>query len=325
MRDRRRSPDHPGPAPRRQSPRAGGQGKEPGPQEGAPEDRRGLRTGPGPRPAQFLGGPPVCTGSSTSASSSNTTPGIPSIPAGSTSTSGRSTRQGLKDGSLTEESARELLQCFWVKFNNQPAPPKVGVTAEESGTYTDFALINVGGVKADGTDAVNDLSFLLLDVIEEMRLLQPSSMVQISSQGPGRVPLAGAQDRQDRLRPALDLQHRRDRPGTGPAGQIRRGRPQRRGQRLRRGRGFRQGKLHPDRLLQHAQGPRNRPPQRLRSADGKADRSEDRRPGEVQDLRRALRRLQGPAPPFRRHQDPRQHDHRAAVRRRSCPPRSSRS
>jgi pyruvate formate-lyase/glycerol dehydratase family glycyl radical enzyme len=93
-------------------------------------------------------------------------------------------KQGLEDGTLTKESATELLQCFWIKFNNQPAPPKVGVTAEESGTYTDFALINVGGLRADGSDAVNDLSFLLLDVIEEMRLLQPSSMVQISAKGP---------------------------------------------------------------------------------------------------------------------------------------------
>ncbi|MBM3310319.1 MAG: glycyl radical protein [Candidatus Aminicenantes bacterium] len=92
--------------------------------------------------------------------------------------------QGLKDGTLTQEFARELLECFWVKFNNQPAPPKVGVTAEESGTYTDFALINLGGLKPDGSDAVNDLSFLLLEVIEEMRILQPSSMVQVSSKGP---------------------------------------------------------------------------------------------------------------------------------------------
>jgi pyruvate formate-lyase/glycerol dehydratase family glycyl radical enzyme len=83
-------------------------------------------------------------------------------------------------GSLTEDQALELLQAFWIKFNNQPAPPKVGVTAEESGTYTDFALINIGGVKPDGSDAVNDVSFLILDVIEEMRILQPSSMVQLS-------------------------------------------------------------------------------------------------------------------------------------------------
>ena len=89
-------------------------------------------------------------------------------------------------GTLTRDQAVELLQSFWIKFNNHPSPPKVGVTAEESNTYTDFSLINVGGVKADGSDAVNEMSFILLDVIEEMRLLQPSSMVQISKKSPDR-------------------------------------------------------------------------------------------------------------------------------------------
>lgn len=93
-------------------------------------------------------------------------------------------KEGLRKKTLNREKARELLQAFWIKFNNQPAPPKVGVTAEESGTYTDFALINTGGVKADGSNAVNELSFLILDVIEEMRILQPSSMVQISKKTP---------------------------------------------------------------------------------------------------------------------------------------------
>ena len=54
--------------------------------------------------------------------------------------------RGLADGTLTRESARELLECFFIKFNNHPAPPKVGVTAAESGTYTDFANINIGGL-----------------------------------------------------------------------------------------------------------------------------------------------------------------------------------
>lgn len=94
---------------------------------------------------------------------------------------------GLEQGTLTEEKARELLQAFWVKFNNHPAPPKVGVTAKESNTYTDFCLINVGGVKEDGSDASNELSYLILDVIEEMRLLQPSSMVQVSKKNPDRL------------------------------------------------------------------------------------------------------------------------------------------
>jgi pyruvate formate-lyase/glycerol dehydratase family glycyl radical enzyme len=90
----------------------------------------------------------------------------------------------LESGKITKESAKELLHSFWIKFNNHPSPPKVGVTAKESNTYTDFALINLGGVKEDGSDAVNELSYVLLDVIEEMRLLQPSSMVQISKKTP---------------------------------------------------------------------------------------------------------------------------------------------
>lgn len=93
-------------------------------------------------------------------------------------------RKGLADGTLNEEKARELLQAFWVKFNNHPAPPKIGVTALESNTYTDFALINVGGLTENGEDAVNELSYLILDVVEEMRILQPSSMVQISRKNP---------------------------------------------------------------------------------------------------------------------------------------------
>lgn len=95
-------------------------------------------------------------------------------------------QQGLADGSLTRDQAEELLHCFWIKFNNQPAPPKVGVTAEESNTYTDFAQINTGGMKPDGSDAVNDVTYLILDVIEDMRLLQPSSSIQVSKKNPDR-------------------------------------------------------------------------------------------------------------------------------------------
>ncbi len=95
--------------------------------------------------------------------------------------------KGLQEGTLTPEQAKEMLQCFWIKFNNQPAPPKVGVTEEQSGTYTDFSLINIGGVRpADGADAVNDVSYMMLDVVEEMHLTQPSSCIQISKKNPDR-------------------------------------------------------------------------------------------------------------------------------------------
>lgn len=95
-------------------------------------------------------------------------------------------RRDIDAGRLTPEQAKELLCCFWIKFHNHPAPPKVGVTARESNTYVDFCLINLGGVTPDNRDGVNDLTYLVLDVIEEMRLLQPSSMIQVSGKNPDR-------------------------------------------------------------------------------------------------------------------------------------------
>lgn len=95
-------------------------------------------------------------------------------------------KKGIEEGILTDEKAIELLQLFWVKFNNQPAPPKVGVTLKESGTYTDFANINSGGLTIDGADGVNDVTYMILDVIQEMRLLQPSSNIQLSKKNPDK-------------------------------------------------------------------------------------------------------------------------------------------
>jgi trans-4-hydroxy-L-proline dehydratase len=93
-------------------------------------------------------------------------------------------KKEIEEGTLTPEKAQELLACLWIKFNNQPAPPKVGITLKESSTYTDFANINSGGVKPDGSDGVNDVTYLILDTMDEMRLLQPSSNVQISRKSP---------------------------------------------------------------------------------------------------------------------------------------------
>jgi pyruvate formate-lyase/glycerol dehydratase family glycyl radical enzyme len=90
-------------------------------------------------------------------------------------------RKDLADGKLTPEKARELLECFFIKFNNHPAPPKVGVTAAESGTYTDFANINIGGLLSDGSDGSNELSDMMLEIVDEMHLLQPSTNLQLSS------------------------------------------------------------------------------------------------------------------------------------------------
>jgi len=89
-------------------------------------------------------------------------------------------------GSLSREAAKELLSCFWIKVNNHPAPPKVGITARESGTYNDFTNINIGGIDADGKNGVNDVSYIMLEIIEELHILQPGNSVHISSKTPDR-------------------------------------------------------------------------------------------------------------------------------------------
>jgi pyruvate formate-lyase/glycerol dehydratase family glycyl radical enzyme len=95
--------------------------------------------------------------------------------------------RGLAEGGLDRERAKELLSCFWIKVNNTPAPPKVGVTAAESGTYNDFTNINLGGLGRDGADASSEVSFLVLEVLDELQLLQPQANVQVSAKTPDRL------------------------------------------------------------------------------------------------------------------------------------------
>jgi formate C-acetyltransferase len=90
-------------------------------------------------------------------------------------------------GLLTRGQAREILSTFWIKVNNTPAPPKVGVTAAESGTYNDFTNIDLGGLKADGTDGSGELTTLMLEVQDELRLLQPQANLQVSNRTPDRI------------------------------------------------------------------------------------------------------------------------------------------
>ncbi|MDL2263203.1 glycyl radical protein [Synergistaceae bacterium OttesenSCG-928-I11] len=95
--------------------------------------------------------------------------------------------RGLADGTLDREKAKELVSCFWIKVNNTPAPPKVGVTAAESGTYNDFTNINLAGLKRDGSDGSSEVTLIVLEVLDELRLLQPQCNVQVSARTPDSV------------------------------------------------------------------------------------------------------------------------------------------
>lgn len=100
-------------------------------------------------------------------------------------------QKGIADGTLTRNQAKELISCLWIKFNNQPAPPKVGVTALESGTYNDFTNINIGGVDRNGNSATNELSYMILEVQEDLHELQPGLSIHIAENTPDDFLLAG--------------------------------------------------------------------------------------------------------------------------------------
>ena len=100
--------------------------------------------------------------------------------------------KGLKEGTLTRDKAKELIACLWIKFNNQPAPPKVGITALESGTYNDFTNINIGGIDREGKDAVNDVTYMILEVQEELHELQPGLSIHVAKVNPDEFVMAGA-------------------------------------------------------------------------------------------------------------------------------------
>lgn len=100
-------------------------------------------------------------------------------------------KKGIEDGTLTRDKAKELISCLWIKFNNQPAPPKVGVTALESGTYNDFTNINIGGVDKNGNSATNDISYMILEIQEELHELQPGLSIHIAENTPDDFLIAG--------------------------------------------------------------------------------------------------------------------------------------
>ena len=133
-------------------------------------------------------------------------------------------------------------------------------------------------------------------------------------QEPRPLHQARRQDHPHRVRPAVRLQRRPDRPGVGADGQERGGCAGRRLFRLRRGGRVRQGGVHPGRLLQHPEDAGAGAARRRRPAHRPPARPAHRRSGELRHVRRPLRGVPGADAAFRRDQGARQQRHRAALR-----------
>ena len=83
----------------------------------------------------------------------------------------------LDAGRITPEKAQELLDCTWIKLA-EPCLFQDGVTAEYANGYTMFQNVCAGGIDANGQDAVNDLSYMVIQASIDTMLYQPSLSVR---------------------------------------------------------------------------------------------------------------------------------------------------
>ena len=92
----------------------------------------------------------------------------------------------IESGRLTRAEAKEWLQCWWIKHNY--VYDYQGWVGTNQGINASFGqLITLGGTDAEGNDASNDLTYLMLDVIEEINLLEPKPNVRVHARTPDRL------------------------------------------------------------------------------------------------------------------------------------------
>lgn len=92
-------------------------------------------------------------------------------------------QEDIRRDSISKADAQELLNCLWVKFAELTVVKEAG-TAKASNTYADFQNLNVGGLKADGSDGVNDISYMCIQAQSDLMLPQPQLSCLISTKSP---------------------------------------------------------------------------------------------------------------------------------------------
>ncbi len=83
----------------------------------------------------------------------------------------------LRDGSITEAEALELLTCLWIKTLTINKVRSQAHTLSSAGSPM-YQNVTIGGQTIDKKDAVNPLSFLVLQSVAQTRLTQPNLTVR---------------------------------------------------------------------------------------------------------------------------------------------------
>jgi formate C-acetyltransferase len=87
-------------------------------------------------------------------------------------------QQDRQTGRLSREQAQELLELLWLKMEEMGVlfAPMLGGGVQGSSL---FQTLTLGGITPSGEDGVNELTYIILDACDSMRLSQPTTAIRI--------------------------------------------------------------------------------------------------------------------------------------------------
>ena len=92
-------------------------------------------------------------------------------------------KSDLEKGVIDREGAKELLACFSIKMC-ELIPAFSKFVTQYYGGLTNFQTVIVGGVDREGHDSTNELSYIFLELMDELRMRQPNFQARINSGSP---------------------------------------------------------------------------------------------------------------------------------------------
>ncbi len=87
-------------------------------------------------------------------------------------------KSDMEMGKITREFAKEILQCLWVKLYSVLKIRPTSHSGYGAG-YPTYQNVTIGGANYDGSDATNELSYLILESVGETKLTQPNLAVRL--------------------------------------------------------------------------------------------------------------------------------------------------
>ncbi len=93
-------------------------------------------------------------------------------------------KKSIDEGILTRELMQELIECSFIKMDQLRKIRGFGETIIASGIGWGGTALNVGGVDANGEDAVNDVSYMVLDAHAHTRITNPWMGVRLAQNNP---------------------------------------------------------------------------------------------------------------------------------------------